>query len=89
MYARFDEYVSECTRAQRMREFQYESDVNELDRTMNPRRPNWIAGQMCRMLHGMGHLFLGLGRRLDALEQVATRAPEQPRLSSPVLSRPR
>ena len=43
-----------------------EAEVDHVLDQLNPRRPSWLAQQIRRAVHALGHVLIALGRRLDA-----------------------
>ena len=63
-----NDYITKNISTQKMNEYLLQSEKDRLLLTLNPHQRNPLVEFARTVLHGIGHLMLTIGRRLDQLE---------------------
>lgn len=79
-----NDYITKNIKTQQMNEYLRQAEQDRLIARLNARRPNRLLQLARGTLHGIGHLLMAAGRRLDRVGTPAA-SPNRPRRDERVM----
>ena len=72
-----NDYAIRSIQEQRTKQYLREAEIDHLLSEINPHQPGWLSRQARRLLHGLGHFLLAIGKQLDRFETPMAPLPQE------------